>query len=101
RCARLDGCDDVEEDELVRPRVRVGGSELDRFADVAQGGEAHALHDASVRDVEARDQARERHISRKRAPAAPLFSGWNCTPTNESCSTTAASPSLVAVAAGV
>ena len=90
---------DVEEHELVRARVGVRGAELDGIADVAQLAELDALDDAAARDVEARDQTRERHCSRKRAPAAPLFSGWNCTPVNAPSSTTATKPSLVAVAA--
>ena len=50
------------------------GAELDRIADVAQADEVHAFDDATAGHVEARDQARERHrLSRKRAPAAPLF----------------------------
>ena len=93
--------DDVEEHELVGACVGVGRAELDRIADVAEILEADALDDAAVRHVEARDQTRERHRSRKRAPAAPLFSGWNWTPTNASYSAMATSPSLVAVAAGV
>ena len=65
----------VEVHELVRPRVGVERAELDRVADLGQALEADALHDATAGHVEARDQARERHCSRKRAPAAPLFSG--------------------------
>src|SRR5581483_3464770 len=91
----------VEEDELVRSGLGVRAAELDRVADVPQAAEAHALHHPPGGDVEARDQTRERHRSRKRAPAAPLFSGWNCTPRKEPCSTIAATPSLVAVAAAV
>ena len=53
----------VEEDELVRAAVGVRGAELDRVADVAQPLELHALDDAPGRDVEARDQARERNRS--------------------------------------
>ena len=71
---------DVEEDELVGAGVGVRRAELDRVADVAQALEANALDDAAAGDVQAGDQARERHRSRKRAPARPLFSGWNCTP---------------------
>ena len=52
----------VEEDELVRAAVGVRGAELDRVADVAQPLEPHALDDAAGRHVEARDQARERHL---------------------------------------
>ncbi len=78
--ARLDRRCNVEKHELVRASVRVRGAELDGIADVAQPAEADALDDAPARDVEAGDQPRERHCSRNLAPAAPLFSGWNCTP---------------------
>src|SRR5207244_6334657 len=81
--------------------VRVDGRELDGVADVAQAEEVDALDDASARDVEARDQPRERHCSSQRAPAAPLFSGWNCTPTNAPLRTSATTPSEREVAAGV
>ena len=102
RRAILERRGDVEEDELVRARVRVGAAELDRIADVAQPDEVHALDDAAARDVEARDQTRERHrLSRKRAPAAPLFSGWNWTPVNAPRSATATMSSECAVAHGV
>ena len=57
---------DVEEDELVGAGVGVRGAELDRIADVAQPLEAHALDDAAARDVEARDQARERDSASSR-----------------------------------
>jgi len=63
--------------------------------------EADALDDTPVGDVEAGDQARERHRSRYRAPAGPLFSGWNCTPVNAPRSTTATISSERAVAYGV
>ena len=53
----------VEEDELVRTAVGVGGAELDRVADVTQLLELDALDDAAGGDVEARDQARERDFS--------------------------------------
>src|SRR3954447_13674901 len=99
---RVDRRGDVEEDELVGARLRVGSAELHWMADIAKPLEPNSLDDAAVRDVEARDQTRERHCSsRKRAPAGPLFSGWNCTPRNAPCATTATSPSLVATAAGV
>ena len=101
RVALLERRGHVEEDELVGAGVRVGRAELDGVAHVAQALEAHALDDAAAGDVEAGDQARERHRSRKRAPARPLFSGWNCTPTNAPVSATATIPSEVAVAAGV
>ena len=92
---------DVEVDELVRARVGVQRTELDRVADLGQALEAHALDDASGRDIEARDQARERHRSRRRAPAAPLFSGWNWTPRKLPASAIATTPSERAIAAGV
>ena len=101
RLAPLDRRGDVEEDELVRAGVRVRLAELDRVADVAQPLEAHALDDAAAGDVQAGDQAGERHRSRKRAPARPLFSGWNCTPRKLPDSAAATTPSEVAVAAGV
>ena len=91
----------IEEDELVGAGLRIGGAELDRVTDVAQPLEADAFDDAPARDVEAGDQARERHRSRDRAPAAPLFSGWNWTPTKASVRASATSPSELAVAAGV
>src|SRR5205823_10269457 len=92
---------DVEEDELVGAGVRVRGAELRGIADVAQAREPHALDDAPTGHVEAGDQARERHRSRKRAPAAPLFSGWYWTPTKEPARASATTPSLVAVAESV
>src|SRR5262249_6045327 len=102
RRAILERRGDVEEHELVRAGVRVRAAELDGIADVAEPDEVHALDDAPARDVEAGDQTRERHrLSRKRAPAAPLFSGWNCTPVNEPHSATATIPSERAVAQGV
>src|SRR5581483_2437809 len=102
----VDGTDAAAEREgdrhaLVCAGVGVRGAELDRVADVAQPREAHALDDAPVGDVETRDQTRERHRSRNRAPARPLFSGWNWTPTKAPCSAIAVTPSAVAVAAGV
>jgi len=60
RRAVADGRLDVEEHELVRSRIRVERAQLDRVADVAQRAEAHALHDPAARDVETRDQTRER-----------------------------------------
>src|SRR5439155_471066 len=100
RSARLDRRVDVEEHELVGARVRVRRAELDGIADVAELRKADALDDAAVSHVEARDQTRERHRSRKREPAAPLFSGWNWTPRNDSYSATATTPSLVARGTG-
>jgi hypothetical protein len=74
----VERCAHVEEDELVGAFVGIARAELDGIADVAQALEANAFDDATVGDVEARDQARERHTdSRYAAPAAPLFSGWN------------------------
>ena len=60
RRAFLEGRLHVEEHELVGTGVGVGGTELDRIADVAQSLEADALDDAAAGHVEARDQARER-----------------------------------------
>src|SRR5581483_1948562 len=93
----------VEEHELVRPLVRVDAAQLDGISDVPQSLELHALDDAALRDVEARDQTRERHTtsSRYAAPSAPLFSGWNWQPTKEPCRTSATMPSDHAVALGV
>src|ERR671916_3005250 len=91
----------VEVDQLVGARVGVSGAELDRVADVAQSLETDAFDDAASRDIQAGDQARERHLLRKRAPAAPLFSGWNWTPTKEPALASATMPSEWAVAAGV
>ncbi len=56
----------VEEHELVGAGVGVGGAELDRVADVAQALKADALDDAAARDVEARDQTRERQNASSR-----------------------------------
>ena len=86
RTAPVDRRGDVQEDELVGADVGVALGELDRIADVAQRLEAHALDDAAARDVEARDQALLDHrstFSSRRAPAAPLRSGWNWTPASE------------------
>ncbi len=93
RVSLLEGCLHVQEDELVGAAVRVGGTELDRVADIPEPLEPDSLDDAACGDVEARRiEARERHRSpsprqalrsRKRAPAGPLFSGWNCTPRND------------------
>ena len=91
----------LEVDELVRSRVGVGGTEVDGIADVAQAFEADSFHDPPVGDVETGDQTRERHRSRKRRPAAPLFSGWNWTPTKLPDSAIATMPSERAVAVGV
>ena len=64
RLALLDRRRDVEEDELVGAEVGVALAQLHGIADVAQALEANALDDAPAGDVEARDQARERHRSR-------------------------------------
>ena len=102
RPALLERRGDVEEHELIRARIGVGATQLHRIADLAEVDEVDALDDAAARDVEARDQTRERHNdSRKRAPAAPLFSGWNWTPVNDPDCATATIPSDVAVAHGV
>ena len=83
----------VEEHELVGARVGVGRAELDRVADVAQPLEADALDDAAARDVEAGDQARERHRVEEARDRRPLFSGWNWTPRKLPDSATATTPS--------
>src|SRR5581483_6075523 len=73
RSAALQRGGDVEEDELVRAQLRVARGELD----------PDALDDAAAGDVEAGDHALLDHLrtfSSSRAPAAPLRSGWNCTP---------------------
>ena len=101
RVAALNRRGDVQEDELVGPGLGVGLAQLDRVADVAETLETDSLDDAPACDVEAGDQARKRHRSRKRAPARPLFSGWNWTPTKLPHSATATTPSELAVAAGV
>jgi hypothetical protein len=101
RLAPFDRRRHVEEDELVGACLRVRLAELDRIADLPQALEADALDDPPTGDVEARDQAGKRHRSRKRAPARPLFSGWNWIPRKLPDSATATRPSDVAVAAGV
>ena len=83
RAAALDRRGDVEEDELVGAELGVARRELDRVADLAQPLEADALDHAAAGDVEAGDHALLDHATafrRIRAPAAPLRSGWNCTP---------------------
>ena len=75
RALAANGRGNVEEHELVGAAVRVCGRELDGIADVAQPAEVHALDHSPAGHVEAWDQARERHFSRNRAPAGPLFSG--------------------------
>jgi hypothetical protein len=54
---------DIEEDEFVGTTVGVGGTELDRVADVAQTLELDALDDPPSGDIETGDQARERNRS--------------------------------------
>ena len=73
--APLDRRLDVEEDELVGSRVRVRRPELDRIADLAQTLEADALDDAAAGDVEAGDQARERHRSEVAGAGAAALLG--------------------------
>ena len=106
RVASLERGGDVQEHELVRARVRVRLAELDGVPDVAELLEADALDDAPAGHVEAGDQTREGHEvsstdAMKRAPAAPLFSGWNWTPVNDPERAIATTPSDAATAAGV
>ena len=92
RAAALDRRGDVEEDELVGAELGVARRELDRVADLAQPFEADALDHPAAGDVEAGDHALLDHATafrRIRAPAAPLRSGWNCTPATPSRSTAA------------
>ena len=53
----------VKENELVGAAIRIGRTELDGVADIAQLLKLDALDDAARRDVEARDQARESDCS--------------------------------------
>ena len=69
RGAPLVGRRDVEEDELVRALPVVGDRRLDRIARVGEIEEPHALDDAAVLDVEARDHAPGQH-RRQAATAA-------------------------------
>ena len=64
RRAPLDCRFHVEEYELIRTGVGVRSPEVDRVADVAEAFEAHPLHNPPAGDVQAGDQARERHRSR-------------------------------------
>jgi hypothetical protein len=71
---------DVEENELVGAVLRVARGHFHRVTDVAQLDEAHALDDASFRDIEAGNQTLFDHaiaFLSRRAPAEPLRSGWN------------------------
>src|SRR5262249_20768484 len=79
------GGGDIEDDEFVRSFGVIAGGELDRVASIAQTFEVHSFDDACAVGVQAGNNAmREAHVaarrkfSRARAPAAPLFSGWNC-----------------------
>ena len=84
------GCGrDVEEDQLVGALGRVALGQLGRVALVDEVDEARPLHDATVRDVQARDHPVAEHqaartidtkLVRRRRPSAPLRSGWNWTP---------------------
>ena len=71
---------DVEENELVGTVLGVACGHFHRVADVAQLDEAHALDNAAPGDVKAGNQALLDHaitFLSRRAPAAPLRSGWN------------------------
>src|SRR5262249_18317632 len=72
--ARLVRGRDVEKDELVGTLGVVGERCLNRIAGVAQIDEPHALDDAAVLDVEARDDALGEHTYLAPAPAAAAAS---------------------------
>ena len=61
RAALLVARGDVEEAELVCPRLVVSGGGLDRIAGVAEVDEVDALDDAAVFHVEAGDDADLQH----------------------------------------
>ena len=92
----------VEVDELVGTRIRVRDAELDR--DRRRRGSPWKRTPLTTRPP-----ATSRHgirrgrgiAARKRAPAAPLFSGWNWTPTKLPGLGDSDDPSERAVAAGV
>ena len=69
RVASVAGGRDVEEHELVGPLGVVALGELDRVAGVADVDEVDALHDATGRDVEARDDPRDAHQPARRVAA--------------------------------
>jgi len=99
--ASVKGRLDVEEDQFVGTGVGIGRPELDRVPSVPEVLEAHAFDHAPRGDVQTGDQTGERHRFRNRAPAAPLFSGWNWTPTKLPNRASATIPSDVADAVGV
>ena len=70
RGAPLVGRRDVEKDELVRPLPVVRDRRLDRIPRVGEIQEPHALDDAAVLDVEARDHAPGQH--RRQAATAAI-----------------------------
>ena len=93
RGAALRGGRDVEEDELVGALGRVALGELGRIPLIDEVDEARALDDATVGDVETRDDPAAQHqaartsstkLASRRSPSAPLRSGWNWTPTRAS-----------------
>ena len=82
---------DIEDDEFVSAFRVVAGGELGGITGVAEANEVDAFDDASAVGIEAgNDAAGEGHdlaglaaatfkkFCRRREPAAPLFSGWNC-----------------------
>src|SRR5262249_20518365 len=78
---------DVEHDQLIGAFTVVTSGEFGGIAGVAKTGEIYAFHYAAAVGIEARNDASgESHaasltkLRRSCAPAAPLFSGWNCTP---------------------
>src|SRR6185369_17277172 len=92
RPASLEGCGDVEEDELVRSELGVASGELHGLPHLSEPLEVDALDHAAAGDVEAGDHAPLDHrsrFSRTRAPAAALRSGWNWTPAIVASSTAA------------
>ena len=87
--AAIARCGDVEHDEFVGALGVVARGERDRIASVAQADKVDAFDDAFAVGIEAgNDAASEAHamlmrrclkkFCSSRAPAAPLFSGWNC-----------------------
>ena len=69
RLAPLVGGGDVEEDQLVGALGVVAGRELDRVARIAQTDEVRALDDPPGVDVQARDDALQRHWLSGRRPS--------------------------------
>ena len=61
RLASFVGGSDVEEDDLVGTLLVVGVGQVDRVARIAQVDEVHALDDAPVLHVQARDDALGQH----------------------------------------